>query len=54
MNAYRLKYMIGHSHSYWRVMKGNKVLAAFIDKGEAMNYVQACIEDDNWHAMNRD
>lgn len=51
---YRLQAYQAHNGQVWRVMKGNIVLYSSYDKGDAEKYVQSCIEDDNWHAANRD
>lgn len=45
----------GPNSMLWDViLKGRIKLMTFIDKREAERYAQACVEDDAWHASNRD
>jgi len=37
----------------WDVMKNGKCIRWFVHKEDAQDYVQGCIEDDNWNAANR-
>lgn len=54
----RPKYEVKKAHLYsgvfWGVYKGQKRLALFQTLSEANDYAKGCVEDDAWHASNRD
>lgn len=52
--AYRLEQDNQNRRTIWVIKKNNREVGYAATLDEAQDKVQALIEDDNWHTMNRD